>query len=561
MIFTIRQKLLGGFLSIALILAAVCTILYVSIQKVDDSYSDLIDRRAKVLLAAKDVQIMASREISSLRALLLQEEDSSENLLQNISKLNEITIHASNLVDNIDHKQLLSRMSTLNASFKSNSEKVIALIETNQIEAEQLATDSVFPLAREIRTLADKLEQDQTATMEDGSATNSGMVRSIMSIIICLGIFAVVLAIAIGLFISRLISNPIIALAKAAKTIASGILNQENIVIKNHDEIGELAGSFNQMRMSLHQLVSQASSSTEQVAATSEELSASAEQTSKTTEQISIAIQDVAIGSERQVSSATDATTIALEMSKGMNQVEAAIRTVVDLTNATNDKANLGNIVVSQTVEQMNLIQQSVNDSVDVVNSLGDKSREISQIVELITQISSQTNLLALNAAIEAAQAGEHGRGFAVVASEVKKLAEQSGKAANMIYDLIKEIQTEAEKAVQSMDDGSAVVIEGIRMVHLSGDSFKDIVTSIEQVAAESQEVFAVVAQVHSGTKVMLESMESISQIAEHSAANIQNVAAAAEEQNAAMEEVSASAEALSEMAQQLQEAISKFKV
>ena len=82
------------------------------------------------------------------------------------------------------------------------------------------------------------------------------------------------------------------------------------------------------------------------------------------------------------------------------------------------------------------------------IRELSSKSEQIGAIVETITGIAGQTNLLALNAAIEAARAGEHGRGFAVVAEEVRKLAEESQRAAAEISDLIGAIQAETTHAV-----------------------------------------------------------------------------------------------------------------
>ena len=110
-----------------------------------------------------------------------------------------------------------------------------------------------------------------------------------------------------------------------------------------------------------------------------------------------------------------------------------------------------GNEVIGQIINQMSLIQNAVQDLSSIIYSLETRSKEISDIVTVITGISNQTNLLALNASIEASRAGATGRGFAVVADEVRKLAEQTEASAKDIAKLIGETQAETEDAVVSM--------------------------------------------------------------------------------------------------------------
>lgn len=548
-------------MSIALLLGVTSSISFINIKKVNDSYSDIVNRRAVILSNAKDMQNSASKEIGGLKDVLLNEAGSAETVTESIAELDANITATNELVKREDVTQLLKELQTINEKFKGTSEYVFDLAKSSPEEAKRIVTFELKPLAKESSELADQIAVIQANDMSEAIKVNTTMVDSVIDTILIISSIGFILAILIGVLVSRLITKPIVAVSKGAKQIAEGNLSIEDINVKNNDEIGELAKSFNEMKMNLRHLIGQVGFSTRRIAAASEGLSASAGETTKATEQITMAIQEVAIGSEKQVSSAVEATGAAEEISKGMNRAAASIQSVSDLTAAASSKAHSGNKVAADAVTQMNQVHLAVKDTAEAINRLGEKSKEVGQIVNLITNIAKQTNLLALNASIEAARAGENGRGFAVVAHEVRKLAEQSGDSANQIRELIEQVQSEADRAVQSMHEGTEVVKEGINMVHLTGESFNDIVSSIEEAAAESAEVSAIVEQVDASSQSMLEMIEGVAHIAEQSAANTQNVAASAEEQNASMEEVSASAETLSKMAQDLQAAISSFKV
>ncbi|GAX91184.1 methyl-accepting chemotaxis protein [Effusibacillus lacus] len=560
--FTIGKKLIGGFLTVAAILGITSGITYYSIKKVDTSYSELLERRASVLVQAKDIQVNAVQQNASLRGYLLTQDQNTLKNLQNANaKLNDLVNKTISMVNSTEQKEELEKLGALNQEYKKKSDQILELMQTNQAEANKLANTEVAQLGRDMGTQADAIADRQQKLMDEGRQANTDLVHSVTITVLVISVVGLVLAILIGFFISRMISKPMVAMAGIAELIASGDLTADEIKVKNRDEIGDLANSFNQMARNLRNLIRQVGSSAEQVAAASEELTASAEQTSKATEQIASTIQEVAVGSEKQVRSVDESAKAINEMSVGVQQIAANAQNVSSTAIQASEIASEGNQAIQTVVRQMNSISSTVNGLADAVKGLGERSQEIGQIVEVITSIAAQTNLLALNAAIEAARAGEHGRGFAVVADEVRKLAEQSAQSAQQIADLITSIQGETNNAVQTMETATKEVADGIKVVTTAGESFKEIQRFVNEVASQIEEVSASSQQMSAGTEQVVNSINVITEAAETAAAGTQNVSAAAEEQLASMEEITASASALSKMAEELQTLVGKFKV
>jgi methyl-accepting chemotaxis protein len=135
----------------------------------------------------------------------------------------------------------------------------------------------------------------------------------------------------------------------------------------------------------------------------------------------------------------------------------------------------------------MESVRHIVESSATSVNEVNNEMSKVSDIINIITDITAQTNLLALNAAIESARAGEHGRGFSVVASEVRTLADRTSQAANHIGDLMKELHAKSRSAVASMEQGVENVSRGNLMVDSSARS--------EQMQAAVAELFATMSK------------------------------------------------------------------
>ncbi|MFJ8066355.1 methyl-accepting chemotaxis protein [Psychrobacillus sp. NPDC096426] len=418
--------------------------------------------------------------------------------------------------------------------------------------------------------LKDPMEKSNTLLQEIGvylvnyaddlDTSISVSVKTSNIIVITVILLALVLKIVMGTVIARMITKPLSEIQKLMVKAENGDLTVEG-KYRSKDEIGVLTSSFNNMVFKLRELMRQVNSTSELVAASSEELTASSEESTKASEQISSTMQELAIGAERQVSSTEESSKIVEEMALSIQQIASNAHDLSINANDASLKAIEGNEAIHSTIEQMNSINLTVTQLSQVVNSLGNRSKEIGEIIEVITSIASQTNLLALNAAIESARAGEHGRGFAVVADEVRKLAEQSAESAGNIADLVALIQNETKVAVQSMEKTTKEVNGGIEVVNKAGDSFAQIRNSVNQVSTQLQEVSVTTQQLSAGSEQVLQSEKILTEIADEAASGTQSIAAAVEEQLASMEEITASAESLSHMALKLQEQIGKFKV
>ncbi|WP_010095444.1 globin-coupled sensor protein [Ornithinibacillus scapharcae] len=144
----------------------------------------------------------------------------------------------------------------------------------------------------------------------------------------------------------------------------------------------------------------------------------------------------------------------------------------------TSETSEAGRKQLDQVIEQTESLKDSVTNIQSNIGSLEANSREIGEIVSVITSIAEQTNLLALNAAIEAARAGEHGKGFSVVADEVRKLAEQTKASSNNITELVVSTTKQIEDVVKQMNEINSKTILANQNVHDTTQNFNDILSA-----------------------------------------------------------------------------------
>ncbi|HWG58121.1 MAG TPA: methyl-accepting chemotaxis protein [Candidatus Acidoferrales bacterium] len=234
---------------------------------------------------------------------------------------------------------------------------------------------------------------------------------------------------------------------------------------------------------------------------------------SSSANQILDAADDMTAGATQQDQEITNTSSAVEELTVSMKQVSNNAEASAEAARRALDAAEQGNRAVRDTLEGMQRIRSSVQATAKKIKSLGDRSLEISEIINVINDITEQTNLLALNAAIEAARAGEAGRGFAVVADEVRKLAEHSRSATKDIAALIKAIQAETNEAVVVMEEGTREVEVGAGLADQAGKALEAISSVVRQSAELVQEISLASKQQVRGTEGVANAMQIISGI------------------------------------------------
>ncbi|WP_202710030.1 methyl-accepting chemotaxis protein [Sporosalibacterium faouarense] len=389
---------------------------------------------------------------------------------------------------------------------------------------------------------------------------NKGSNKVVYIMLITLGIAFLIGIIFIILF-ARHISKPIRKISESLEEVANGDLTIEEIKVKNRDETGGLAESFNKMLNNLKNIIKSINNSSNTVSSASDSLSEISKETSTAIEEVAYTISEIANSSSEQAKDVEDGSVQIVELGKEIENVAKLSLDMDDISNKTNNLAGEGievvNTLINKTKESENASKNINEVIVEVNNSTG----QIEVITETIRNIAEQTNLLALNASIEAARAGDAGKGFAVVADEIRTLAEQSSEAIQGINGILEEIKNKSEMAVKSMDDAKGIVLEQNVAVSDTENIFNQISESILRLTNIVSNVSDHSSSMNNKKEKLITMIESLSAISEETAASTQEISASTQQQSASIQQVANYADKLDNLSDQLMEIINKFKI
>lgn len=378
-------------------------------------------------------------------------------------------------------------------------------------------------------------------------------------------IFTIMIASVLGgiaaMLFSRHLALPLKRLSSRVRQVAKGNLAVEMEKIERSDEVGILNTGFNEMVEQLKLLITDVEKTITEIQGTSTNLTAVAEETTAFGEDIVNAVTEVARGASQQAIDAEETNRSTMQFANEIEQLHLKNNSMLESSEQMRDSNEEGLRNLRTLKARSNESNELITNIQSVFDSLIVKVKEIEGIVGTINEISDQTNLLALNASIEAARAGEHGKGFAVVAEEVRKLADQTSKATDLVRNTLRGIESETSIVTTEMLKTYAIVQGQHESVTLTEISFKEIEGAVEKIISSIEDVSSSIIQLNASKNTIMQSIESIATISEKNAAMTEEVTASVDEQQHAIQLVTQSASELSDEIVGLQQSINQFSI
>ena len=538
---SIGAKLLLSPISVLVLLLLLTVVAYQGLRSQQTALKDIAQVRFATYERVAQIERDATRAYVGLFQLVLYFGDKNfpptrvealdkkigdglNNSISTLEKLGQSTVAG-------EEKTLLSESAVAVKDYQAAIAEAlqVAKVDFDGATHFMAVADSRFEeMNKKLETLLElELKLSRQAFSEAEESSNS-VVRTLIIVLIV----SIAVALAITFYIKGTIINSIEAIRTAALELRNGDLTRR-VKVDSDDEIGQTAKAFNDLIGSFQNTVRQVLTNANDVADAAPRLSATA--------------VTVAQDSARQSDAAAQTAATVQEMTVNVASIAESAEYVRATSKASLENSQKGEESLLRLTTEIGSVKDAVGNITSTVNEFVQSTAIITNMTKQVKDIANQTNLLALNAAIEAARAGEQGRGFAVVADEVRKLAEQSSRAAAEIDKMTHNLGSQSAAVEHSIDAGARSLV--------SSQSYLDVLISILKDASAS------VSLANKGIDEIASFVKEQSTGSNEISRNVERIAKMAEKYSASSQETSGAAKQLEISAGNLQSAVANFKV
>ncbi|WP_310449758.1 methyl-accepting chemotaxis protein [Sulfuritalea sp.] len=482
----LRQRILLGYLVPVLLLAAVMTVAYSNARTAALEIAELNETApfvADVLVASGSLVRMQRASFAHVLTnggaykggSMYPKKIYSESAL----KFQEITKKLERSADKVGQRDALRQMTTIGNNIAQVTQHYIELIAAGKEKEAitEVRRGESIRLSSQIDPLVDTIVRTEEARRNHHRAELTRTIDEMQNTVVAGTLLAIVLMVALGLWLAYAVSRNITANATQLSAAAS-----------------EIAATITQHERT----ASQQAAAANETSATIDELSAS---------------------SRKSAEQAASAAAVAEKAGAATSQGDEATR---------------------QAVLAMAGLKDKIGAMAEQILHLGEQTGQIGNIATVLKDLAGQINMLALNAAVEAARAGEHGKGFAVVAGEIRKLADESKKSAEQTAVLVADTQKATNSSIMMTEEGTRTVAEVTQLVQKVAELFVNLASLADSANENAQQVMLNARQQSAAFSQVVEATTSIASGARETAAGISQTKIGVQQLNEAADNLKA---------------------